>query len=168
MQIEVDNDVQLYTNVKRGLTMSGFEQDITYSNENIIIRAYAALSHNVFAPDSLNNVDFIPGIPNVSLGSTIRYNSEKFNLALDYRHVGETYLMNDNTDEFGNTYTLDAYNILDISVGSEIYYDLYVEIGVKNVLNTQYTNWANFNGSGLKFYNPAPPKMAFVTLRRLF
>ena len=76
--------------------------------------------------------------------------------------------MNDNTDEFGNTYTLDAYNVLDISVGSEIYYDLYVEVGVKNVLNTQYTNWANFNGSGLKFYNPAPPTMVFVTLRRLF
>jgi len=168
MQFADSNDVQLYTNVNGGLTMSGFEQDLTYRNNNTVIRTYAALTHNVFGPDSDNDGDFIPGTPQVSFGSTVRYNSERYNLALDYRHIGETYLMNDNTDDDGNTYTLDAYNVLDISVGSEIYYDMYVEVGVKNVLNAKYTNWANFNGKALKFFNPAPPTTAFVTLRRLF
>ena len=43
-----------------------------------------------------------------------------------------------------------------------------VTVGVRNALNASYSGWVQANAPGDKFYNPAPPRTAFLSVRLTF
>ena len=43
-----------------------------------------------------------------------------------------------------------------------------VTVGVRNALNASYSGWVQANAPRDKFYNPAPPRTAFLSVRLTF
>ena len=60
---------------------------------------------------------------------------------------------------------MDAYHVLDASLSVNFPFDIVVELGTRNLLDTAYSAWPQLNGVYGKFYNPAPPRTAYISLR---
>jgi outer membrane receptor protein involved in Fe transport len=44
-------------------------------------------------------------------------------------------------------------------------YDINLEFGIQNLFDTEYSAWPQLNGVYGKFYNPAPPRTSYLSLR---
>ena len=98
--------------------------------------------------------------PTITGGIQSRVSVSNFSIYADYRHVGTTEILNSNVIQ------TDPYSVLDLSIECKILYDFTVELGCRNLLNAEYSNWPQINGGYGKLYNPAPPRTGFVSLRR--
>ena len=78
---------------------------------------------------------------------------------LGARHTGQMYANNTNAD------TIAAYTVVDFSLKRKLPINLEIEGGIKNVLNTSYSDWIQLNGVNSKFFNPAPPRTFYVSIR---
>ena len=164
----VENGFDTYTNVDGELEMSGLESEITFTpNRSIFIRGYGTYTIHRF-----NNVEIedeqdidgnaIPGTPSLSGGLQLRYIHNLFNLNIEFRHIGENPILSD------NSVYAEAYSLLDPSVEVKINNKYFVQAGVRNALNTQYSDWLHLNNEYSKYYNPAPPRTAYIGARFTF
>ena len=92
----------------------------------------------------------------------MRYIHDLFNLNVEFRHIGENPILND------NSVYAEAYSLLDPSVEVKINNKYVVQAGVRNALNTQYSDWLHLNAGWSKYYNPAPPRTAYISARFTF
>ena len=60
---------------------------------------------------------------------------------------------------------MDAYSVIDASVSVNLPYNMSLELGARNILDAEYSAWPQLNGVYGKFYNPAPPRTAYLSIR---
>ena len=65
-----------------------------------------------------------------------------------------------------NEHQLDPYSVLDLSAVRDLK-GYIIEMGVRNALNTEYSNWPQLNAKRTKYYNPAPPSTLYFSLRKI-
>ena len=158
----VENGFDTYTNVDGELEMSGLESEIAFTpNRSIFIRGYGTFTihrfNNVQIEDEQDiDGNAIPGTPGLSGGLQLRYIHNLFNLNIEFRHIGENPIVSD------NSVYAEAYSLLDPSVEVKINNKYVVQAGVRNALNTQYSDWLHLNNEYSKYYNPAPPRTAYI------
>ncbi len=162
MGIVVDG-YDTFTNVQGGLVMSGLETEITFTpNRSIFIRGYGTFTMHKFGEESEFDDNAIPGTPGMTGGLQLRYIHNLFNLNVEFRHISENPIVND------NSVYAEAYSLLDPSVEVKINKKYVVQAGVRNALNTKYSDWLHLNAGWSKYYNPAPPRTAYISARFTF
>ena len=160
MQIVQDNDAVAFENVEGGLEMNGIEFEINYNLlEHLKLRAYGARSLHSFGNETPYAGNALPGSPKSSGGVQIWSQHKWGSINLDSRYIGETPLNNDGTS------LMDSYMVMNASVVLKLPKNIVVEVGANNLLNSDYSDWPQLNGVYGKFYNPAPPRTAYVSLR---
>jgi len=160
LQVILENDAVAFENVEGGLIMQGLENELTwFVSEKLDLRAYGSLALHRFGEYSDYAGNSLPGSPIVSGGLQIRSNYTWGTLSLDAKHIGETPLNNSGTD------FMDAYDVLDASVNYNLSSDIMIEIGARNLLDAEYSDWPQLNGVYGKYYNPAPPRTAYLSIR---
>ena len=160
MQIVQDNDAVAFENVEGGLEMNGIEFELNYNLlEHLKLRAYGALSLHSFGNETPYAGNALPGSPKSSGGVQIWSQHKWGSINLDSRYIGETPLNNDGTS------LMDSYMVMNASVVLKLPKNIVVEVGANNLLNSDYSDWPQLNGVYGKFYNPAPPRTAYVSLR---
>ena len=160
MQIVQENDAVAFENVEGGLEMNGIEFELNYNIiEHIKLRAYGALALHSFGDETPYSGNALPGSPKSSGGLQIWSQHKWGSINLDSRYIGETPLNNDGTS------LMDSYMVMNASVVLKLPKNIVVEMGANNLLNSDYSDWPQLNGVYGKFYNPAPPRTAYVSLR---
>jgi outer membrane receptor protein involved in Fe transport len=160
MQIVQENDAVAFENVDGGLEMNGIEFELNYNlNNNLHVRAYGALSLHSFGEKTEYPGNALPGSPKSSGGLQIWSQHKWGSINLDSRYIGETPLNNDGTS------LMDSYMVMNASVVLNMPKNIVVELGANNLFNSDYSDWPQLNGVYGKFYNPAPPRTAYVSLR---
>ena len=150
-------EVTAFENIDEGLVMSGVETEFVRTTEKGFCRGFATITNHRFGLDSLETV---PGTPKFSTGLQCRRTIKKIIINVDYRYVGKTYLDNNNEHQ------LDPYSVLDLSAVRDLK-GYIIEMGIRNALNTEYSNWPNLNAKYTKYYNPAPPSTLYFSLRKI-
>ena len=157
----VDNSISqvgnAFENIDDGLVMSGVETEFARTTEKGFCRGFATITNHRFGLDSEKTV---PGTPKFSTGLQFRRAIKKIIVNVDYRYVGKTYLDNNNEHQ------LDPYSVLDLSAVRDLK-GYIIEMGVRNALNTEYSNWPQLNAFGTKYYNPAPPSTLYFSFRKI-
>jgi len=160
MQIVQANDAVAFENVEGGLEMNGIEFELNYNViENLKLRAYGALSLHSFGEETPYAGNALPGSPKSSGGLQIWSQHKWGSINLDSRYIGETPLNNLGTS------VMESYVVMNASVVLKLPKNIVVEMGANNLLNSDYSDWPQLNGVYGKFYNPAPPRTAYVSLR---
>lgn len=160
MQIVQENDAVAFENVEGGLEMNGIEFELNYNVvEHLKLRAYGALARHSFGDETPYAGNALPGSPKSSGGLQIWSQHKWGSINLDSRYIGETPLNNDGTS------LMDSYMVMNASVVLKLPKSIVVEMGANNLLNSEYSDWPQLNGVYGKFYNPAPPRTAYVSLR---
>jgi iron complex outermembrane receptor protein len=160
LQIIQENDAIAFENVKGGLEMNGIECELNYKiNEHLDLRAYGAFSLHYFGNETDYSGNALPGSPKTSGGLQLWSHYSWGSVNLDSRYIGETPLNNDGTD------IMESYMVINSSVVLDLQTNLIVEVGANNILDIEYTDWPQLNGFGGKFYNPAPPRTAYLSIR---
>ena len=160
VQVVQENDAIVFNNVDGGLVMNGLENEIYWTvSEHLNLRAYGSLSLHQFGDSTAHVGNALPGSPKTSGGVQFHSNYSWGAVSLDARHIGETSLNNDASS------LMDPYNVIDASLSVKLPYDINLEIGGRNLFNTKYSSWPQLNGVYGKFYNPAPPRTAYLSLR---
>jgi outer membrane receptor protein involved in Fe transport len=160
MQIVQANDAIAFENVEGGLEMNGIECELNYKiNEHLDLRAYGAFSHHNFGNETDYPGNALPGTPKSSGGIQVWSHFNWGSINLDSRYIGETPLNNEGTS------TMESYMVINSSVVLNLPKKIVVEIGANNLLDSDYTDWPQLNGVYGKFYNPAPPRTAYLSLR---
>ncbi|PCJ81495.1 MAG: hypothetical protein COA49_05220 [Bacteroidetes bacterium] len=160
LQVIAENDAVVFQNIEGGLIMQGFENELKWiASEKLFFRAFGSLALHRFG----NNTDYsgnsLPGNPKVSGGIQIRYNDKWGAVSIDAKHIGETPLNNSGTDY------MDAYEVFDASVNYNLSSEILIEFGARNILNAEYSDWPQLNGVYGKYYNPAPPRTVYISVR---
>ena len=159
----VEDGYDTFMNVEGGLVMSGLETEIAFTPcRSIFIRGYGTFTMHKFGEESEFDGNAIPGTPGLTGGLQLRYIHDLFNLNVEFRHIGENPILND------NSVYAEAYSLLDPSVEVKINNKYVVQAGVRNALNTQYSDWLHLNAGWSKYYNPAPPRTAYISARFTF
>ena len=159
----VEDGYDTFMNVEGGLVMSGLETEIAFTpSRSIFIRGYGTFTMHKFGEESEFDGNAIPGTPGLTGGLQLRYIHDLFNLNVEFRHIGENPILND------NSVYAEAYSLLDPSVEVKINNKYVVQAGVRNALNTQYSDWLHLNAGWSKYYNPAPPRTAYISARFTF
>lgn len=156
-QYTTDSDATAFENIDDGLVMSGVETEFVRTTEKGFCRGFATITNHRFGLDSELTV---PGTPKFSTGLQCRRAIKKIIVSADYRYVGKTYLDNNNDHQ------LDPYSVLDLSTIRDLK-GYIIELGVRNALNAEYSNWPQLNAFGTKYYNPAPPSTLYFSLRKI-
>lgn len=160
MQIVQPNDAVAFENVDGGLEMNGIEFELNYNLlEHIKLRAYGALSLHSFGEETPYAGNALPGSPKSSGGLQLWSQHKWGSINLDSRYIGETPLNNLGTS------VMESYVVMNASVILKMPKNIVVEMGANNLLNSDYSDWPQLNGVYGKFYNPAPPRTAYVSLR---
>ena len=160
LQVVQENDAIAFANIDGGLVMSGLELEIDYLiSDQISIRAYGSQTLHHFGEGTDHAGNSLPGSPLISGGVQLNSNYSWGTARLNTRHIGETPLNNE-----GNS-VMDAYNVIDVSVSVNLPYDMSLELGARNLLDAEYSAWPQLNGVYGKFYNPAPPRTAYLSIR---
>jgi outer membrane receptor protein involved in Fe transport len=155
-----ENDAVAFENVKGGLEMSGIECELNYKiNEHLNLRAYGAFSNHNFGKETDYPGNALPGSPKTTGGLQLWSHYNWCSVNFDSRYIGETPL-NNNGDN-----TMESYMVINTSVVFDLPKELIVEIGANNLLNSEYTDWPQLNGVFGKYYNPAPPRTAYLSIR---
>lgn len=156
-QYTTDSDATAFENIDDGLVMSGVETEFVRTTEKGFCRGFATITKHRFGLDSEKTV---PGTPKFSSGLQYRRAINKIIVSVDYRYVGKTHLDNNNEHQ------LDPYSVVDLSAVRNLK-GYMIELGVRNALNTEYSNWPQLNAFGRKYYNPAPPSTLYFSLRKI-
>jgi len=160
LQVVQENDAITFDNIDGGLVMSGLELEIDYIiSDQINIRAYGSQTLHHFGEETDHTGNSLPGSPRTSGGIQLNSKYSLGTVRLNTRHIGETPLNNDGSN------VMDAYNVIDASVSLNLPYDMSLELGTRNLLDAEYSAWPQLNGVYGKFYNPAPPRTAYLSLR---
>ncbi|MDG2311605.1 MAG: TonB-dependent receptor [Flavobacteriales bacterium] len=160
MQIVQDNDAVAFENVEGGLEMNGIEFELNYNLlEHLKLRAYGALSLHSFGDETPYAGNALPGSPKSSGGLQVWSQHKWGSINLDSRYIAETPLNNLGTS------VMESYVVMNASVVLKLPKNIVVEMGAKNLLNSDYSDWPQLNGVYGKFYNPAPPRTAYVSIR---
>ena len=160
LQVVQDNDAIAFANIDGGLMMGGFELEISYKiSDKMNFRAYGSKTLHEFGEDTDHSGNALPGSPLNSGGLQINSRQSWGNASLHSRYIGETPLNNE------GSIMMDAYHVLDASLSVNFPFDIVVELGARNLLDTEYSAWPQLNGVYGKFYNPAPPRTAYISLR---
>ena len=161
MQVTQDNDAVAFENVDGGLHMNGLETEIRYSSKHLNARGYATLTNHEFGVNTEHAGYHIPGTPDYIAGVVLRISQNNVGINAELRNVGPTVIVND------NSVTFDPYTVLDVSLGAELENRGSFEFGIRNILDTKYSDFPNINGFGGNYYNPAPPRTIYASLRLL-
>ncbi len=156
-QYTTESDATAFENIEEGLIMSGVETEFVRTTDKGLFRGFATITNHRFGLDSLKTV---PGTPKFITGLQCRRAIKKIIVSVDYRYVGKTYLDNNNDNQ------LDPYSVLDLSAIRDMK-GYIIELGIRNALNSEYSNWPQLNAFGTKYYNPAPPSTLYFSLRKI-
>ncbi|HIK67912.1 MAG TPA: hypothetical protein EYF95_08070 [Flavobacteriales bacterium] len=160
LQVVQENDAIAFANIDGGLIMSGLELEIDYIiSDQINIRAYGSQTLHHFGEETDHAGNSLPGSPRTSGGIQLNSNYSWGTARLNTRHIGETPLNNEGSS------VMDAYSVIDASVSVNLPYDMSLELGARNILDAEYSAWPQLNGVYGKFYNPAPPRTAYLSIR---
>jgi len=160
LQVVQENDAIAFANIDGGLVMSGLELEIDYLiSDQISIRAYGSQTLHHFGEGTDHAGNSLPGSPLISGGVQLNSNYSWGTARLNTRHIGETPLNNEGSSD------MDAYSVIDASVSINLPYDMSLELGARNILDAEYSAWPQLNGVYGKFYNPAPPRTAYLSIR---
>ena len=160
LQVVQENDAIAFANIDGGLVMRGLEIEITYRvSDQMNIRAYGSQTLHHFGEETDHAGIALPGSPRSSGGIQLNSNFAWGTARLNTRHIGKTPLNNEGDIE------MDAYSVIDASVSVNLPYDMSLELGTRNILDAEYSAWPQLNGVYGKFYNPAPPRTAYLSIR---
>ena len=150
----------VFSNIDGGLVMSGYELEMNWRiSDQINFRAFRSKTMHHFGEGTDHSGNALPGSPRASGGFQLNSNYSWGEASLNTRHIGKTPLHNDGSS------MMDAYNVIDTSVSIHMPYDINLELGIQNLFNAEYSAWPQLNGVYGKFYNPAPPRTAYLSLR---
>jgi iron complex outermembrane receptor protein len=160
LQIEQENDAITFENIDGGLVMAGMESTIDWKVcDHFHVSGFGSLALHTFGELTDHEGKQLPGSPKATGGMQFISVNSWGTANLDARYVGETPLNN-----IGTSY-MDAYYVIDASVSVNLPNSIILESGVKNILDAEYSNWPQLNGVYGKFYNPAPPRTFYISLR---
>jgi len=160
LQVVQENDAIAFSNIDGGLVMRGLEFEITYKvSDQMNIRAYGSHTLHHFGEETDHADNALPGSPRFSGGVQLNSNFAWGTARLNTRHIGETPLNNEGSS------VMDAYSVIDASVSVNLPFDMSLELGTRNILDAEYSAWPQLNGVYGKFYNPAPPRTAYLSIR---
>ena len=120
---------------------------------------FATLTDHIFGDNTDHPGNYVPGSTNTTSGLLLSRNGKYYETMLGARHNGQMYANNSNAD------TIAAYTVVDFSLKRKLPINLEIESGIKNVLNTSYSDWIQLNGVYGKFFNPAPPRTFYISIR---
>jgi iron complex outermembrane receptor protein len=160
LQVIQENDAIAFANIDGGLIMNGLELEFSYRiSDQMNIRAYGTQTLHRFGEETDHAGSSLPGSPRTSGGVQLKSKYSWGNACLNTRHIGKTPLNNEGSS------VMDAYSVIDASVSVNLPYDMSLELGARNILDAEYSAWPQLNGVYGKFYNPAPPRTAYLSLR---
>jgi iron complex outermembrane receptor protein len=160
LQVIQENDAIAFANIDGGLIMNGLELEFSYRiSDQMNIRAYGTQTLHRFGEETDHAGSSLPGSPRTSGGVQLKSKYSWGNACLNTRHIGMTPLNNEGSS------VMDAYSVIDASVSVNLPYDMSLELGARNILDAEYSAWPQLNGVYGKFYNPAPPRTAYLSLR---
>ena len=160
LQVVQGNDAITFENINGGLVMAGFESTIGWKVcDYFHVSGFGSLALHTFGESTDHEGNQLPGSPKATGGVQFISVNSWGTANLDARYVGETPLSNTGTNY------MDAYSVIDASVSVKLQNSIILETGVKNILDAEYSNWPELNGVYGKFYNPAPPRTLYLSLR---
>lgn len=160
LQKVAENDAVYFENIDGGIHLSGLELSVNYKvNDTYSASGYATLTDHMFGEDADYSGNYLPGSSNTSAGMLLSRKGKFYESRLSTRYTGKVYANNSNSD------TIAAYTVVDFSLKRKLPVNLEIETGVKNVFNSKYSDWIQLNGVYGKFFNPAPPRTFYVSLR---
>lgn len=149
-----------FENIEGGVHLSGLELSVDYNiNDKYRASGFATLTDHIFGEETDHPGNYLPGSTNTTSGLLLSRRGKYYETMIGARHTGEMYANNSNAD------TLSAYTVVDFSIKRKLPINLEIEGGVKNLLNTKYSDWVQLNGVYGKFFNPAPPRTFYVSIR---
>ena len=109
---------------------------------------------NDFVLDGKNlNGLSLPGIPNQILDIELIFNlSNKSNLLINNRLIGELYADNSNETK------VNSYNLFNITYSTKIFNNSEIYLGVNNLFDVNYFDNIRINAFGKRYYEPAPKR----------
>ena len=109
---------------------------------------------NDFVLDGKNlNGLSLPGIPNQILDIELIFNlSNKSNLLINNRLIGELYADNSNQTK------VNSYNLFNITYSTKIFNNSEIYLGVNNLFDVNYFDNIRINAFGKRYYEPAPKR----------
>jgi outer membrane receptor protein involved in Fe transport len=151
-----DNDGIYIDNVE-GLRMTGAEfyakGNFRISDGHILsIQGQASLNRHTFE----NVAETLPGTPLHTSSVNAIYVANKWSFGLMHFWNDKMPLHNNKDDWSKAHHRLDAWTAF--SAGNSTW-----QVGVRNLLNAQYSSWYQTNGFGGKYFNPAPARMAWLS-----
>lgn len=151
-----ENDGNYIDNVE-GLMMSGAEfyakGNFRISDGHIIsIQGQASLNRHTFE----NVAEALPGTPLHSSSMNTIYVANKWSFGLMHFWNDKMPLHNTEDDWSRAHHRLDAWTAFSAGNGTW-------QVGIRNLLNAQYSSWHQTNWFGGKYYNPAPARMAWLS-----
>ena len=160
LQVVQENEAIAFDNIDGGLVMSGLEFEVDYIiSDHMNLRACGSKTLHHFGEETEHAGNSLPGSPltsgGVQLNTKYAWGTTRLNTLL----IGETPLNNEGSS------VMDSYSVIDASVSVNLPYDMSLELGARNLLDAEYSSWPQLNGVYGKFYNPAPPRTAYLSIR---
>ena len=140
--------------------MSGLEFEVDcIISDHMNLRAYGSKTLHHFGEETDHAGNSLPGSPLTSGGGQLNTKYAWGTTRLNTLLIGETPLNNEGSS------VMDSYSVIDASVSVNLPYDMSLELGARNLLDAEYSSWPQLNGVYGKFYNPAPPRTAYLSIR---
>ena len=149
----------LYMDNVDGLSMSGLEITLGLTASlsdaaTLQTQAWGAMNRHAFEPFAQT----LPGTPLHTAGTTGTVNFKNFALGWQHQWMDQIKL---------HTYRDDwteAHHRLTVHV-TRTWAAHSIQIGARNVLNSEYSSWVQVNAFGGRYFNPAPPRTVWLTWR---
>lgn len=170
-RIPGSNDEPIMGNVD-SLQMSGVELTVaarhTFKNGlKLAIQGWGNLNRHAF--ESYGNIftlftsvadrtNTLPGTPLHTAGTKGTLQKKDWTLGWQHQWLDKIKLHDDKEDWAQQQHRVNLYVQRDFKSHK-------VQIGVRNALNAEFSGWLQTNGFGGKYYNPAPPRTFWISLR---
>jgi iron complex outermembrane recepter protein len=156
--VEGENDGVTIQNVA-GLRMTGVEGQwkggaVIRPLQSVQVHLHGSINRHHFE----RVAEHLPGTPLHTAGASVTYQHRRWTWKVANRWNDRTPLRNDQSAWAPAYARLDAHVSRKFRGGD-------IRIGIRNALNAQYSNWLQVNGFGGKFYNPAPGRTFWVSLK---
>ena len=163
LQKVAENDAVSFENIDGGFYLSGLEFSVDYRLSDVYnVAGFATLTDHIFGEETDHSGNYVPGSTNTTTGILLARNGKFNETMIGARHTGKMYANSTNSD------TISPYTVVDFALKRKLPNNLEIEGGVKNVLNTSYSDWIHLNGVYGKFFNPAPPRTFYISIRSYF
>ncbi|MFN5622248.1 MAG: TonB-dependent receptor [Flavobacteriales bacterium] len=164
--------LQVYDNIG-----STHQQGAEWSVQWHIDKLYKQLNARVWNNGTLNRYRFgnysgnetnlldqsLPGVPLAQMSSGLSVGTEQWSLSITDYWFDKTPLNNGNTEWSSPYHLLNVYADYTFLITNS--WQVQLNTGINNALNSAYTSYYALNGFGGKFYNPAPDRNFFAGLR---